>query len=47
MVKNTEMLNAQRAWWRLDEMDIDRTHYQRKNCILFHALMPSLKDPKV
>jgi hypothetical protein len=46
MVKSTETLNVQRAWWRPDEMGTVRSHYQRKNCILFHAQMPSLKDPK-
>lgn len=48
MVKNAEMLNVQRAWWRPGEMDTVRTHYQKKNSALFHAQMPSiLKHPKV
>lgn len=47
MVKNTETLNEQRAWWRLEAMGAPTSHYQRANHFLFYAQMPSVKDPKV
>lgn len=37
MVKNTETLNEQRAWPRLEAMDTATTHYQSTDHFLFYA----------